>query len=148
MKDSFSNTLFTKILPSKENEELFREAIEIQQLGDEVVERLRWIQLNIEGYLWWNDKKLIGIFTELYKSGCIVLPRYGAERIRWIALLCLEFSNIYSFDAQGIITPFDFLTEDMFAIFQDMYPKSVIKEVKELRGRLDDQGWEAVFGAK
>ncbi len=96
--------------------------------------------------MWWSDKELIQLFMDLYKSGCILLPKDGVERIRWIALLCLEFSSNYGFDCSGIILPFDFLTEDMFEVFEGVYPAYIEREVRNLRKKITDESWNSVFG--
>ncbi len=134
-----------KVDPQKENAEVFEETLALEELRKEVIERLEWIEKNDTGQFWWEDKPLINLFMTLYKCGCILLPKKPVERLRWIALLCLEISNLEEFDCGNIIIPLDFLPDSLLFVFEEPYGRAVMEGVLNLREQLSTLGWEAVF---
>lgn len=142
---SFIND-FEQITRDKDNNEVFDETLEMMDdVGEKVVERLDWILENDPKLEWWNDKELMNQFVILYKSCLICLPKNPVERLRWIALLCLEISNNEGFDCSKVITPFDLLPKGLSTIYKDVDNKSKFKSVIDIRNRLKKEGWEAVF---
>ncbi len=148
MKTEIVDDFFTQILPDKKNKLVLEEALEIQQLGDEVIERLKWLEENDPGYPWWEDMPLMALFHDLYVSGCILLPKSPVERLRWTALLCVEFSNIYEYSCGNIVLPTDFVPDEMLEMWEEVYGVDVIETVTKIRKDLVDKGWEAVFEIK
>lgn len=142
--DSEVNDFFQRVLVEKENHQIFNETLEIVRLREYVIEMLTRIEETDSGF-WWTDNDLMEMFDSLYTSGCIILPRDPVERLRWIALLCIEISEIEGFDCGNIVLPPDFLPEAMFGIYEDVYGVGVIEEIKKIRERLAKQGWEATF---
>lgn len=142
------NTLINdldKVIQDKENTEVFEETLELEELRKQVVSRLEWIEKNDSGQFWWEDKPLIDLFITLYKCGCISLPKNPVERFRWIALLCLEISKMEEYACGNVVLPPDFLPEEFFEMYEDEYGVGVIDEIRKLRARLAERGWEAVF---
>lgn len=134
-----------RVDPQKENVDVFEEALALEELRKEVVKRLIWIEKNYTGQFWWEDKPLMNLFLTLYKSGCIQLPQKPVDRLRWIALLCLEISNLEGFDCGNIIIPLDFLPDSLLFVFEEPYGRAVMESVLNLRDQLSTLGWEAVF---
>ncbi len=145
MDEMIANTYFLRILPGRENCEVLNEALEIQQFGDEVIERLRWLEENDPGIFWWEDKPLMSLFDCLYISGCIILPKNPTERLRWIALLCIEFSKIYEYSCGNVVIPPDFLPDELLETWEEVYGIDVIETVIKIRKALTEKGWEGVF---
>lgn len=142
--ESAVNSLFPEILPGKANFDIFDETLEIYKLREEVLTRLTFIENNDDGSFWWQDKDLIGIFNTLYTSGIILLPRDPVDRLRWIALLCVEISNYEEFDCGNIILPVDFLPAEIFELYEEVYPENIVEGVKKIRKQLAEQGWESM----
>ena len=137
---------FARVIPNRTNLEVFNEAMSIHQLGDEVVERLIWIEENDPGYYWWEDKQLMQLFEDLYVSGCILLPRDPVDRLRWSALLCVEFSKIYEFTCGNVVLPPDYLPDEQISTWEEYYGSDVIETIISVRKELREKGWDAVFG--
>jgi hypothetical protein len=133
------------VLPGKINSEVFNETCDIECLRAEVVARLTEIEKDDSGQYWWQDKQLRSIFESVYKSGCILLPRDAVERLRWIAILCLQMSKIEGFACGNVIIPPDFLPDDMMEMWVDVYGLDVIGQIAIIRMDLAKRGWEAVF---
>jgi hypothetical protein len=133
------------VLPGKINSEVFNETCDIECLREEVVARLAKFEEDDSGQYWWQDKQLRNIFESVYKSGCILLPRDAVEKLRWIALLCLQMSKIEGFSCGNVIIPPDFLPDDMMEMWVDVYGLDVIGNVAMIRMDLAKRGWEAVF---
>lgn len=146
--DSTVNTLFDQVLPDKENSEVFYEACDIEDLRKEVVARLEEVDISEPVKLWWEDKALIALFMDAYKSGCISLPTDPVERFRWIALLCVEMSNIESYDCGDIVNPLYFLTADLMVVFEGLYGDEALELVFGVWNRLNTEGWDSVVGLK
>jgi len=144
--DSAVNTLFSEISPGKLNSEILAETLVIDKLREEVVRRLTQIEKLDLGF-WWQDKDLMEMFNSVFKSGCIILPKDPVERLRWIALLCVEMSNTEGFDCGNIVIPLDFLPLEMMVLFEDLYGVDVLESVIEIREKVAEQGWGAVFGS-
>jgi len=146
--DSATNSLFSRINPDKENSDIFTETVEIYKLREEIIARLTLLEENDFGLFWWQDLKIMEIFKMLFESGIILLPRNPVERLRWIALLCIEMSNYQEFDCGNVVLPLDFLPDEMLEIFEDCYTLGIVTDVKDIRKRLTELGWNAVFGWK
>ncbi|EKD52677.1 MAG: hypothetical protein ACD_61C00275G0006 [uncultured bacterium] len=143
--DSAVNSLFSEVLPGKKNSEVFNETCDIDCLREEVVARLAKIEEDDSCQYWWQDKQLRNIFESVYKSGCILLPRDAVERLRWIAILCLQMSKIEGFSCGNVIIPPDFLPDDMMEMWVDVYGLDVVGQIAMIRMDLAKQGWEAIF---
>lgn len=141
----YINESFPIVLSGRDNMDVFNEALEIQKFGDEVIERLRWIEENDPGYSWWEDKELMELFNSLYRCGCILLPREGVDRLRWIALLCIEFSNIYDFSCGNLVIAPDYVEDYELENWNDIYGTDVIEKVIDIRSKVKESGWEAIF---
>ncbi len=139
------DTFFEKVLPERENSELFRETLQMAQLREEVIKNLTRFEAEDFGHFWWQDKELMGLFEELYKSGCITLPKNPVDRLRWIALLCVEISKTEGFSWGNVIIPPDYLPDEMVEIYERVYGSDVIEEVIKIREQLKERGWEAIF---
>lgn len=144
--DSIVSLIFSVVLPGKENIEVFNEALEIEKLREEVVARLINLEKEDLGRFWWEDKALMNLFETVYKSGCILLPKDPVERLRWIALLCIEMSKKEDFSYGNIIIPPDYLPDEMVEIYEQVYGSDVIEEVIDIRSRLLKNGWKATLG--
>lgn len=142
--ESAVNSMFAVVFPGKSNYEVFNDALEIYMLREQVLAKLLQIEMSDTGDFWWQDKELMGIFDLLYKSGVILLPTNPAERLRWIALLCVEISNYEEFDCGNVILPIDFLPDEMLELFEDAYGAKLIEEVIKTRKQLVEQGWESL----
>lgn len=143
--ESAVNSMFSPLLPGKKNSEILAETLDIDRLREDVVKRLTKIVELDEGQFWWQDNELMEIFKAVYKSGCVLLPLDPVERLKWIALLCVAMSNIEGFACGNLVLPIDFLPEDMFEVYEDVYGVDVIEEVEKIRKQLAEQGWRAIF---
>lgn len=143
--DSEVNIFFEQVLAEKENSELLNEALQIAQLREEVIKNLTRFVAEDEGHFWWQDKELMGIFEELYKGGCITLPKNPVDRLRWTALLCIEISKMEGFSWGNVIIRPDYLPDEMVEIYERVYGTDVIEEVFKIREQLREKGWEATF---
>ncbi len=129
------------------NSEALRAAVELTELRTKVVEILKRIEKTDTDAFWWEDKELMALFMTVYKSGLIRLPTNPVERLRWIALVCVECSKAEGWqDHDKIIIPPDYLPDDLNGMYMKVYEPWVIDEVINLRNDLDARGWEAVFG--
>lgn len=144
--DSAVNTFFKPLFPGKENSEVFNDSVAIETLRKAVVARLTIIEKEDAGISWWNDRELMNLFKEVYENGIIFLPSAPVDRLRWIAMLCIEMSNQEGFDCGNIILPIDFLPADMAMLFAFVYPENLMMIAMDLRSKLKNQGWKEVFG--
>jgi len=143
--ESAVNSLFSPIMPGKQNAEILAEALEVEKLREEVVDRLSQIEAQDQGHFWWQDHKLMDIFRTVYESGCILLPIDPVERLRWIALLCVDMSSIEGFSCGNLVLPVDFLPDDMMVLFEEVYSVGVMEEVEKIRKQLAEGGWKSIF---
>lgn len=143
--DSEANTYFDKLLPEKENSEIFNEALQITEFREAVVKNLTRFEAEDVGHFWWQDKGLMSLFEELYKGGCITLPKNPVDRLRWVALLCIEISKLEGFSWGNVVIPPDYLPEEMVEMYERVYGSDVIEEVILIREQLREKGWESVF---
>lgn len=140
------NELFTRQSKTKENNQLAMEALNILLLRELVVARLSSFEATDIDTFWWNDKELMSFIKELFKAGVIFLPNDPVERLRWIALLCIECSKIEEFDCGNILLPIDFVSTFDLEKYVDLYGVAVIGDVIQIRELLKEMGWDAVFG--
>jgi len=144
--DSFLNTSFPKIVEDKTNAEVMAGLVGSVYFREVVVKHLERIENEDLGHFWWEDKVLMSFFEELFKAGVLLLPSDPVDRIRWIALACVEASNMEDFSCGNIIIPFDFLPVDMFEIFEADFGTKIMDAVIEFRESLAKKGWKVVFG--
>ena len=136
---------FPVVVAGKSNTEVFEDLMGLTEVRDTVVEHLRRIGPLTNKNFWWRDNQLVKLFNDLYKSGIVPFPPDPVDRIRWIALLCLEFANEKDFKWENIILPMDFLPDDMFGGLEKVYDVSIFIRIFRMRKRLADLGWEAYF---
>lgn len=140
------NDFFPQIVQGKSNGEVMDDATDMLFLRESVVLCLSRIESEDLGHFWWQDKELMKIFDDLYTAGVLPLPKDPVDRLRWIALVCVECSKEEGFACGDVIIPLDFLPPEMFFVFEDGYSQDIVEEVLALRKKLSELGWEKVFG--
>lgn len=140
------NDFFPLIVDGKGNGEVMDEAVAMLFLRESVVLCLSRIEKDDLGRFWWEDKELMKIFRDLYSAGVLPLPKDPVDRLRWIALVCVECCSEEGFAWGNIIIPLDFLPIEEFELFEDGYSQDMVEEVLALRKKLSELGWEKVFG--
>jgi hypothetical protein len=140
------NDLFMKQSKTKDNNQLATEALNILLLRELVVARLSSFEATDIDTFWWNDKELMSFIKELFMAGIVFLPNDPVERLRWIALLCIECSKMEEFDCGSILLPIDFVSTYDLEKYVDLYGVAVIGDVIQIRELLKEMGWDAVFG--
>lgn len=115
------NRFFSVVVSDKKNTDVFDEALKIEELRIKVVKRLDWIEKNDTGLFWGKDKLLMDLFITLSERGDLSLPKDSAERLRWIALLCKEISEVEGYDYKNVIIPLDYLPDSLLNVYEDTY---------------------------
>lgn len=137
-----ANIYFSKILPDKKNSAVLQDAVEIAELRKKVVACLERIEKEDAGEPWWKDAELMSIFEAVYTSGCILLPQNPVQRLRWLALLCVEISKVEGFSCGNMIIAPDYVPDKELDLYEDIYGISVIEDIKDIRRKLSQVGWE------
>jgi len=140
-----ANIYFPRILADKKNSAVLQEAVEIDGLREEVVACLERIEKEDAGEPWWKGTQLMSIFEAVFQSGCILLPRDPVQRLRWIALLCVEISKREGFSCGNIIIAPDYVPDKELGLYEDIYGISVIEDIKDIRRKLSQVGWDKAF---
>ena len=144
--DDVAKKFFPVVVPGRENSEVIFDSVKIDLLRKSVVLALKRIETEDLGHCWWEDGELMKIFGDLYKAGVIFLPSDPVDRLRWIALLCIEICVVEEFSWGNVLVPMDYLPYDKFELFEDRYSINVFVEILKIRERLDGVGWHMVFG--
>lgn len=139
------DSLFPRISIDKKNNELSEEAIEMVYLRESVVTYLREIEEGNGNCFWWQNKKLMNVFDDLYTAGVLALPKDPVDRLRWIALLCVDCCNWQEFDCSNLVTPLDFMTGGMFELFREEFSEEHVKTILDFRDKLRKVGWKKAF---
>ena len=144
--DDVAMMYFPVVVPGKENSEVMFEAVKLDLLRESVVLALKKIETEDLGHRWWEDSELMKIFGDLYKAGVIPLPVNPVDRLRWIALLCIEICVVEEFSWGNVLVPMDYIPYEKFELYEGRYSMSVFIEILKIRERLAGVGWQMVFG--
>ncbi len=138
--------LFSKVSTIKTNNYLAQEALDMVFLRVSVVLILREFEATDTEAFWWKNRNLMKIFKDLYEAAVITLPSDPVDRLRWIALLCVECSISQDFDCGNLIIPPDYASNEDLERYEELYGSAIIADIKTIRNELTEKGWKVVFG--
>lgn len=122
-----------------------QETVEIEKLREVVVSLLD--KLEKEDRLnWWEDKEIIGAFDQLFTSGVILLPLNVVERVRWIALVCIEICKIEGFSYGNVLNSADYVPDEgLPRLIYSYSGDRAIYDIPIFRKKLTERGWKSLL---
>ncbi len=139
----FVNSSFARLSKDKTNARLISDLVKKVYLRKSIVACLARIEAEDTVVNWWQDKELLSVFKNMHQAGVLPLPSDPVERVRWVALICVRACELDKFKYGNLITPLDYLPDDLI---DDSYGVSTLIDIQNLREDLKNRGWNTVFG--
>ncbi len=139
-----ADKFFSRISSNKSNSTVLQDILEIEKLGELVISRLEVLEKDDE-ILWWEDKELIRTFDKLFQAGIVLLPNDPVDRYRWIALVCISFSEKGGFSYGNLLFSVDYLPDEMLPEREERFGVGIIEEEQQFRKKLANEGWKSLL---